>query len=622
MDQWQLGNPSTGTNNVNFNGTVAEFTYPCSSTYDCTYYYTKLPAGIYKVEVWGAQGGGSFSNSATIIPAKGMGGYSVGVMKLDSESTVYVYVGGRGQDPNSPSTYTARGGFNGGGDSPQDTVDVSSNYDDAGGGGESASDIRVGNTNFESRIIVAGGAGGNGRLVNSYSDTGFSGGLEAGRPRDGSGNYGTAASQTTGNALGQGQTGIRCVNAYSGGGGGGYFGGFTKGSTRSDPVIAGGGSGYIGGVISYRDIIAQTIGGNETITKMDGTQRTGNNGNGAARITILGYFLNPHTNLSEYYYPETSFSMEFSVNSLGTGEKGTLNRTFSSNESAEIHSFDDKGREHRFTDNFLLPKKSGYYTISYTITSKSGTKSETSFTILVNKEPKLTLKSEPKDKYIRGEKITLYFDIFDDTFATIYIGDNYFNYTNKTVICNNKINSTFINVEIPFGYTPGHSNRLSIYAIDEYNISSNIYSFPFTIVTNRSPDINVSNNLSYILQERDDFSIIGHYRDLDFNGNVAIYTSIDNTNVYHHQTYPVVNDQWNEFHITRTIFQQTNNGIHYLKIYAVDDKNCESNKFVHAFAYSSELNCKHVSNVLPCMNMRYAMFLIIVMTTRSTFKIK
>nr|DAI35435.1 MAG TPA: Glycine rich protein [Caudoviricetes sp.] len=79
-----------------------------------------LPKGKYILECWGAQGG-----YRSVFENGGKGGYSVGTLSLESQTTVYVYAGGSG---NSGGT---NGGFNGGG--------KRSTYN--GGGG--ASDIRI-----------------------------------------------------------------------------------------------------------------------------------------------------------------------------------------------------------------------------------------------------------------------------------------------------------------------------------------------------------------------------------------------------------------------------------------------------------------------------------------------
>lgn len=68
-----------------------------------------LPKGVYKLEVWGAQGG-SYGTTST----GGNGGYSIGIITLTAETVLYIYVGGQGTYNTTPTSFVA-GGFNGGG---------------------------------------------------------------------------------------------------------------------------------------------------------------------------------------------------------------------------------------------------------------------------------------------------------------------------------------------------------------------------------------------------------------------------------------------------------------------------------------------------------------------------
>ena len=94
-----------------------------------------LPKGVYKLEVWGAQGG-SYSSYYG-----GAGGYSVGVLTLTANTTnLFVYVGGQPTTSTS-SSVTIAGGFNGGGKARYHSYSGTTTYCQAGGGG---SDIRIG----------------------------------------------------------------------------------------------------------------------------------------------------------------------------------------------------------------------------------------------------------------------------------------------------------------------------------------------------------------------------------------------------------------------------------------------------------------------------------------------
>lgn len=83
-------------------------TLPVGTIYNYSYTGTvqsvTLPAGQYKLQCWGAQGGTSSSGSA--IGSKG--GYSEGVLTLTKTTTLYIFVGGEGAS-------SGNGGWNGGG---------------------------------------------------------------------------------------------------------------------------------------------------------------------------------------------------------------------------------------------------------------------------------------------------------------------------------------------------------------------------------------------------------------------------------------------------------------------------------------------------------------------------
>lgn len=99
----------------------------------------ELSAGEYKLEVWGAQGGGNSNYFGT----GGQGGYSIGKIEIKKNINVNIYVGQVGIQSSSQNV------FNGGGKSSPGS-DHDASY--TGGG---ASDIRVNSYSLYSRIIVA-----------------------------------------------------------------------------------------------------------------------------------------------------------------------------------------------------------------------------------------------------------------------------------------------------------------------------------------------------------------------------------------------------------------------------------------------------------------------------------
>ncbi len=130
-----------------------------------------LETGKYQIEAWGASGGGYESdlNSTT----GGKGSYVKGIFDITEQTTLYVYVGGKGTE--YTDTNENNGGYNGGGDS----------YNGYGGGG--ASDVRLlkGEANdtksLLSRILVAAGGGGSskGKNGNIYGIGGAGGDMNS-----------------------------------------------------------------------------------------------------------------------------------------------------------------------------------------------------------------------------------------------------------------------------------------------------------------------------------------------------------------------------------------------------------------------------------------------------------
>ena len=131
-------------------GTVLNYAYTGN------YQEIELPAGQYKLQCWGAQGGSNAAASSYGITAKagGKGGYSEGILTLTSKTTVRIYVGGAGS--------SSAGGFNGGGSTTGSSSYSASNENGVSrmGGGGGATDIRLSDAALLSRMIVAGGGSG------------------------------------------------------------------------------------------------------------------------------------------------------------------------------------------------------------------------------------------------------------------------------------------------------------------------------------------------------------------------------------------------------------------------------------------------------------------------------
>lgn len=321
-------NKMYGVESANYNGSVMNFDYT-GSVQTAT-----LTPGRYKLECWGAQGGNSNQSNGTYGNG-GKGGYSTGILNVSTNTTIYITVGGQGQN-GVLNTRTA-GGFNGGGDG------YGTNNFGVGGGGGGASDISLMSPVFShssyfinnirdtnsllSRIIVAGGGGSAGYDVSNNAANGGAGGGTTGQ--DGLSNrvyHGTGGKQTTFGTGGSSEESNRySVQAKFGcgasasnstdvapGGGGGWYGG----GLHCDS--AGGGSGYVytpttasnypSGCLlnsAYYLSNAQTIAGNQSFPSPTGGTETGHSGNGYVRITKLTdviYLTHANNDIMDFNY--------------------------------------------------------------------------------------------------------------------------------------------------------------------------------------------------------------------------------------------------------------------------------------------------------------------------------
>jgi hypothetical protein len=247
-----------GADTFNYTGSVQTFVAP--------------QTGLYSLDVRGAKGGDITSYQ---VQTSGLGGRATGDINLTVGQTIYIYVGGAGEDRLGnhpyPGCTVAAGGWNGGGE-------TQSAGNSAPGGG--ASDIRVGGQTLNDRVIVAGGAGGCGW---QYSKGGDGGGLTGsnGTSLNNTGTGAMGGTQLAGGAfgstsdcscpgktagvLGVGGSGRGC-SAGGGGGGGGYYGG--GGGGYGDG--GGGGSSYIGGVLNGNTTAGYQNGNGEVIISWTG----------------------------------------------------------------------------------------------------------------------------------------------------------------------------------------------------------------------------------------------------------------------------------------------------------------------------------------------------------------
>ena len=254
--------------------------------------FTAPLSGRYKLEVWGAQGG-SYNSSYY----GGYGGYSTGIVFLNKNEQLKIYVGSTAISP--------IGGYNGGG--------KGSSYVGISGGGGATHIARVSgllSTLSEKRdniLIVAGGGGGSFYEGGTGAIGGSAGGYlgnnglyhNRGIPYGGSqvsGGTNTDSSSISG-SFGQGGTGPD----FSAGGGAGFYGGAAGGTDRSDQGDYGtgaGGSGYIGNSLLTNKAMycynctassnAATKTVSTTCTNKNATEKCSKQGNGYAKVTYIG----------------------------------------------------------------------------------------------------------------------------------------------------------------------------------------------------------------------------------------------------------------------------------------------------------------------------------------------
>lgn len=223
--------------------------------------------GIYKLEVWGAQGGSAIPLGSSI--AGGKGGYATGNIALPDNIDLFIGVGGAGSATNGQ--YTSRaGGFNGGGSASCSTP---TGLYKGGGSGGGATHIALEDGTLASMadgsnvlIVAGGGAGG-------YGTTSYNNGNEG------------IDNRTYGAVGGPSVSPVGTTMAPSGGG----YGSWGRAGAGGGYV---GGSGNAGGTNYFAESLLETSAatGGQSMPKHDGTtgNMTGNSGNGFARITYIG----------------------------------------------------------------------------------------------------------------------------------------------------------------------------------------------------------------------------------------------------------------------------------------------------------------------------------------------
>lgn len=262
--------------------------------------------GVYKLEVWGAQGGYHISTLDG-----GYAGYSVGIVSLNKNDNLYINIGGKGL--NASDINGAIGGYNGGGNGGNGITASWGETYFGGGAGGGATHIATNNLgelknykdNISDILIIAGGGGG----ASSYSLPGAGGGFKGNISKT-DGNCTTeiysiaGGTQTSGYLFGQGQNGYNRIEANNcgcegiGGGGGGFYGGTSYQRDGIESSLSGaGGSGYIANTNLYNKKMVcyncetstdiNTYTESNTCAESDPTPNCSKKGNGYAKITLV-----------------------------------------------------------------------------------------------------------------------------------------------------------------------------------------------------------------------------------------------------------------------------------------------------------------------------------------------
>ena len=269
---------------ITYNGNTFEFVVP-------------MAVSEVALQAWGAQGGSvQYGSNLSTIQYGGKGGYAAGTLAVEGGETLYVNVGGQGENGvNGHVGTAAAGGFNGGGYGGSASTASVNYYPGAGGGG--ATDIRLGSNMLEDRLLVAGGGGGAAYANTASTITGGAGGGLSGvngtstianrygrgatSSSAGAGGYNGTANGMPGTTSGQGGSGGNGGSGGSGGGGGYYGGG--GGASADQSGAGGGGSGYVGSSLTHTSLIA----GDERMPSPTGGYTYGRAGNGVAIISYL-----------------------------------------------------------------------------------------------------------------------------------------------------------------------------------------------------------------------------------------------------------------------------------------------------------------------------------------------
>ena len=406
--------------------------------------FTIPTTGIYKLEVWGAQGA-SYNNTYR----GGYGGYSIGYIELNKDDILYINVGGKPTNSTTINRATT-GGYNGGGNSTA-RGDLVTN---AGGGAThialESGLLKTFQNKQDKLLIVTGGGGGSSYLNTSRNGTGGSGGGYIGNngvygSTYNCESYGKGGTQTAGGSyyihpnhfryssvnipaagFGYGSAGDPSIGGS--GGGGGYYGG------RGTSCIGGGGggSGYIGNTNLYDkamycyscstsdEIETKTI--STTNISEDATSQYAKVGNGYAKITQI---TDKKINMGNW--KKTSQSVDIN-NITFNAEKGEVSFVTSLTNTTDYAELTFEIENEADINYYISKLRKNYYDdskISYSVTYSDGSPVEVKNLLKVNTSKRVTIKIQLLDSSVslNNEMFTLRLNLEEATSSEFYIGE-------------------------------------------------------------------------------------------------------------------------------------------------------------------------------------------------------
>lgn len=309
-------------------------------------------------------------------------------------------------------------------------------------------------------------------------------------------------------------------------------------------------------------------------------------------IVITEYNLTLTEPLLEAYKPNTPLTLELTMNTLESGNKVNI---LSSINDTKLNTYDfvDNGYNKFFFDAFLTPPKGGVYKLSYKISSpKFGISIVNFYLKILNMPPTVYVVDKLKKSYYSNETVNVSINIKDETYATLYIvSESHVSLFEKRIDCNGFTRNINASFQIPEFY-PDTYHNLSIYAVNEKNLSSDKEIFFYELTRFRSALITLVDPLPPHYRSGDKINVIGIIMTRDPRTTVCIYSAVnDQNNKMHNCMY--FNEPTESNFVFKTNFTGIEDKFYDFKIYGVDNRQIESNTLHHNFyIYDSKFKSK------------------------------